>query len=146
MHNPEGMNPRKLMDHVAQHGGVAGYKGGSEIGLEDFWGIECNLCIPAALELQINESVAKRINADVIVEAANGPVTAAGERVLMERGIEVIPDIMANAGGVVVSYFEWIQNKRSEAWQLKEIDDRLHFMMRRAYHEMRAFAARAQGR
>ena len=140
LYNPEGMNPRKLADYTRQNGGIKGYRGAEKIGEEEFWGINCDICIPAALELQINEKVAKNIKAKVIVEAANGPVTGKGEQVLMDRGIEVIPDIMANAGGVVVSYFEWIQNKRSEAWQLKEIDDKLHFMMRRAYHEMRSFS------
>lgn len=140
IYNAEGMNPRKLKDFVSQNGGVKGYRGGKEISGEDFWGIESDICIPAALEMQIDEKVAGQIKARVIVEAANGPVTDSGEKKLAERGIEVLPDIMANAGGVVVSYFEWIQNKRSEAWQLEEIDSKLNFMMRRAYQEMRAHA------
>lgn len=140
IHNPQGIYPRKLIDWVEETGGVAGYPGAEEISAEDYWKVECDICIPAALELQIDENVARDIQCRVVVEAANGPTTLAGEEVLLERGIEVIPDIMANAGGVVVSYFEWIQNKRSESWQLQEVDSRLHFMMKRAYHEMRGFA------
>ena len=140
LYNPEGMNPRKLLDYSRESGGIAGYPGAEDIEREDFWGIDCDLCIPAALELQITEAAARKLKARVIVEAANGPCTIEGERVLRDKGVEIIPDIMANAGGVVVSYFEWIQNKRSEAWLLKEIDEKLHFHMRRAYHEMRAFA------
>ena len=140
LHNAEGISPRKLNDHVRQHGGVEGYQGASPISGEDFWGIPCDLCIPAALELQVDEKVGHQIKARAIFEAANGPLTDEGERVLIERGVDVIPDIMANAGGVVVSYFEWIQNKRSESWQLHEIDQKLKFMMSRSYHEMRNFA------
>jgi glutamate dehydrogenase (NAD(P)+) len=138
--NPEGMNPRKLSEHVRKNGGIKGYRGASECSAEDFWKIDCDVCIPAALELQVTEKVARDLKARVVVEAANGPTTLPGERVLQERGIEVLPDVLANAGGVVVSYFEWIQNKRSESWQLEEIDERLHFLMRRAYQEMRALA------
>ncbi|RAL22954.1 glutamate dehydrogenase [Lujinxingia litoralis] len=138
--NPDGIYPGKLNHHVEKHGGVGGYKGARPIYDEAFWEVECDICIPAALELQITEEVARKLKARVVVEAANGPTTLAGEEVMMERGIEVIPDMMANAGGVVVSYFEWIQNKRSESWQLQEVDSRLHFMMKNAYHEMRAFA------
>jgi glutamate dehydrogenase (NAD(P)+) len=144
IYNPEGMNPRKLQDHVRQHGGVKGYRAGEALANDDFWSLDCDILIPAALELQINEQVAKKLKCKVIVEGANGPVDLGGDRVLAERGIDVIPDIMANAGGVVVSYFEWIQNKRSESWELKEIDDRLLAMMQRAYQEMRTFA-REQG-
>ncbi|MGM0555424.1 MAG: Glu/Leu/Phe/Val family dehydrogenase [Myxococcota bacterium] len=140
IYNPEGIYPRKLIDYVNETGGVAGYPGAETINGEDFWGVECDIAIPAALELQIDAEVAQDLKCQLLVEAANGPTTLDGEDVLRERSIEVIPDVMANAGGVVVSYFEWIQNKRSESWQLEEVDSRLLFMMKRAYHEMRAFA------
>lgn len=138
--NEEGINVRKLTDHVRTHGGVSGYGSCSVVTPDEFWATKCDICIPAALELQINERVANLMNCRLVVEGANGPTTLDGEKVLMSKGIDVIPDLMANAGGVVVSYFEWVQNKRSEPWQLQEIDERLHFMMRRAYHDMRAFA------
>jgi glutamate dehydrogenase (NAD(P)+) len=140
IYNPEGIYPRKLIDYVDENGGVAGYPGAETIEPEEFWGVECDIAIPAALELQIDSDVAQQLKCRLLVEAANGPTTLGGEDVLRERDIEVIPDVMANAGGVVVSYFEWIQNKRSESWQLEEVDSRLLFMMKRAYHEMRAFA------
>lgn len=138
--NAEGLNVRKLADHVKATGGVLGYANSTVINSEEFWATKCDICIPAALELQIDEKVAASMNCRLIVEGANGPMTLAGEAVLMEKGVDVLPDLYANAGGVVVSYFEWVQNKRSESWQLQEIDERLHFMMQRAYHEMRSFA------
>ncbi|MFU8802503.1 MAG: Glu/Leu/Phe/Val family dehydrogenase [Bradymonadaceae bacterium] len=140
IYNPEGIYPRKLIDYVAEKGGIAGYAGAKEISSDEFWEAECDICIPAALELQIDAKIARKLKCRTIVEAANGPTMLEAEPILADRGIEVIPDIMANAGGVVVSYFEWIQNKRAESWQLQEVDSRLHFMMKRAYHEMRAFA------
>ncbi|MFB6374722.1 MAG: Glu/Leu/Phe/Val dehydrogenase, partial [Bradymonadaceae bacterium] len=140
IYNADGIYPRKLIDHVNQNGGVAGYEGAEEMSDEEFWGVDCDICIPAALELQVTEDVAKRLQCELVVEAANGPTTLEAEPILDDRDIEVIPDVMANAGGVVVSYFEWVQNKRSESWQLQEVDSRLHFMMKRAFHEMRAFA------
>ncbi len=140
IHNPDGIYPRKLAQWVRENDGVAGYPGAEPIDDAGFWGVECDICIPAALELQIDADVAQRLDCQVVVEGANGPTTLEGDRVMEERDISVIPDIMANAGGVVVSYFEWVQNKRSETWQLQEVDDRLHYMMKRAYHEMRAFA------
>ncbi len=140
LYNSEGISPRKLSDHVRSNGGVKGYKGAEVISSDEFWGIQSDICIPAALELQVDVKEAKQIKARAIFEAANGPLTDAGERILLERGVDIIPDIMANAGGVVVSYFEWIQNKRSESWQLHEIDEKLKFMMGRSYNEMRNFA------
>jgi glutamate dehydrogenase (NAD(P)+) len=140
IYNKEGIYTRKLADYVAETGGVAGYPGAETITSDEFWEAKCDITIPAALELQIDKRVAEMLDTRLVVEAANGPTTLDGEKVLIEKGIEVIPDIMANAGGVVVSYFEWIQNKRAEAWQLAEVDERLHFMMKRAFHEMRAFA------
>jgi glutamate dehydrogenase (NAD(P)+) len=140
IYNAEGIYTRKLADWVLEHGGVAGYPGAEAVSADDFWAAKCDICIPAALELQITKEVAEKLDCKLVVEGANGPTTLEGEKVLADKGITVIPDLMANAGGVVVSYFEWIQNKRSESWQLAEIDDRLHFMMKRAYHEMRSFA------
>jgi glutamate dehydrogenase (NAD(P)+) len=138
--NPEGIYPRKLDEYVQENGGVAGYPESEAIDGDEFWGIDCDICIPAALELQVDEEVASTLDCDLLVEGANGPTTLDAEPILEERDIEVIPDVVANAGGVVVSYFEWVQNKRSESWQLQEVDSRLHFMMKRAFHEMRAFA------
>ena len=140
IYNRDGIYPRKLAQWVKETGGVAGYPGATEIGGDEFWSVECDICIPAALELQVDERVARMLNCQVVAEGANGPTTVEGDRVLMERDIDVIPDIMANAGGVVVSYFEWVQNKRSESWQLQEVDSHLHFRIKRAYHEMRAFS------
>lgn len=138
--NPAGMSALDLVAHVDANGGVAGFEGAEVVGKEDFWAIECDICIPAALEEQINSKVARTMQCKLVVEGANGPTTLGGEAVLRERGIEVIPDLMANAGGVVVSYFEWLQNKRTESWPLEKVDTRLWAMMRQAYKEMRAVA------
>ncbi len=140
IYNADGLYPRKLAQWVEENGGVAGYPGSEAIDDSAFWGVSCDICIPAALELQIDAEVAQSLDCKVVAEGANGPTTVEGAEVMRERGIDVIPDIMANAGGVVVSYFEWIQNKRSETWQLQEVDSRLHMKMKRAYYEMRAFA------
>ena len=140
IYNPEGIYPRKLAQWVDSEGGVKEYKGAEQIDDDEFWAVTCDICVPAAVELQIDEEVARKLDCKVIAEGANGPTTLGGDRVLRERDIDVLPDIMANAGGVVVSYFEWVQNKRSETWQLQEVDNRLNFMMKRAYHEMRAFS------
>lgn len=140
IYNPEGIYPRKLAQWVDETGGIVGYDGAEEIEDDQFWGITCDICIPAALELQVDEEVARKLDCQLVVEGANGPTTLNGDKVLNERDIDVLPDIMANAGGVVVSYFEWVQNKRSETWELQEVDSRLQYMMKRAYHEMRAFS------
>ena len=94
----------------------------------------------AELHNQIGEAEAKILQARVILEGANGPVTADGDVVLRERGIDVVPDILANAGGVTVSYYEWVQNGRQETWDLEEVDERLERAMRRAYRRVVEFA------
>lgn len=138
--NPAGIAAAELAAHVGVHGGIAGFGGAEVVDDDAFWAIECEICIPAALEEQINAEVARKLRCRLVVEGANGPTTLGGGTVLQERGIEVIPDLMANAGGVVVSYFEWLQNKRTESWPLEKVDTRLWAMMRAAYREMRAFA------
>jgi glutamate dehydrogenase (NAD(P)+) len=140
--NPEGINPHKLMEHAKRAGGVAGYRGGKAITRTEFFGLETHIFIPAALELEIGEEEAKILRCKMVAEGANGPTLPAAERILQERGIDVIPDILANSGGVVVSYYEWLQNKRSERWDEAEVLARLERRMKRTYAQVRQYAHR----
>lgn len=138
--NTDGIDAKALSAYVKEHGGVGGFPDAQPCELMEFWSTKCDICIPAALEFQIDKRVAEVLQCRVISEGANGPTTPDGDALLNERGIEVLPDILANAGGVVVSYHEWIQNKRSESWHLKEVDSRLRYRMRDAYARVRATA------
>ena len=131
--NPEGFNPHKLADHVKKNRSLDGYPGGKKISREEFFAVDVDVFVPAALELQIGADEAKEIRAKVVVEGANGPTDLEGDKVLAERGIDLIPDILANSGGVIVSYYEWLQNKRSETWEAEEVLTRLERRMRRNY-------------
>ena len=136
MYNPEGFNPHKLQDWVKKNRSIAGYPGGKPISREEFFRIKADLFIPAALEAQIGVDEARDLQVRLVAEGANGPCTPEGEKVLLERGIDIIPDVLANAGGVTVSYYEWVQNKRSESWTLEEVDHRLEKAMKKAYWEV----------
>jgi glutamate dehydrogenase (NAD(P)+) len=132
-YNPEGFNPHKLVEHNRKHRSLDGYPGGKRISRDEFFASEVDILVPAALELQIGLEEAKEIRAKVVVEGANGPTDIEGDRTLASRGIDVIPDILANSGGVIVSYYEWLQNKRSEQWDGEEVTERLERRMRRNY-------------
>ncbi|MFS8071849.1 MAG: Glu/Leu/Phe/Val family dehydrogenase [Byssovorax sp.] len=136
MYNPEGFNPHKLQDWVKKNRSIAGYPGGKPISREEFFRIKADLFIPAALEAQIGVDEARDLQVRLVAEGANGPCTPEGEKILLDRGIDIIPDVLANAGGVTVSYFEWVQNKRSESWTLEEVDHRLEKAMKKAYREV----------
>jgi glutamate dehydrogenase (NAD(P)+) len=136
IHNPEGLNTHKLGEHVAATGSVAGYKGAKAITRDEFFQVEADLFIPAALELEIDEKEARALKCKVIVEGANGPTYPEADAILAERGIDVLPDILVNSGGVMVSYFEWLQNKRSERWELEEVEQRLEHGMKRTYGQV----------
>ena len=136
MYNPEGFNPHKLQDWVKKNRSIAGYPGGKPISREEFFRIKADLFIPAALEAQIGVDEARDLQVRLVAEGANGPCTPEGEKVLLERGIDIMPDVLANAGGVTVSYYEWVQNKRSESWTLEEVDSRLEKAMKKAYREV----------
>jgi glutamate dehydrogenase (NAD(P)+) len=138
--NPEGLNPFKLAEHVAQTGSVVGYKHSKAISREEFFAAEADMFIPAALELEIGEKEAKALKVKVIAEGANGPTYPEADAILNERGIDVLPDILANSGGVTVSYFEWLQNKRSERWELEEVEEKLEKRMKKTYQQVREFA------
>ena len=121
VHNGGGLDPLALSDHVVESGSVVGFEGGDPIDPAAMWELPCELCVPAALAGCIDESVAATLGARVVVEAANGPTTTAADPVLDERGIVVVPDILANAGGVTASYFEWVQSRQGMAWEEDEV-------------------------
>ncbi|QPF76320.1 Glu/Leu/Phe/Val dehydrogenase [Roseateles sp. DAIF2] len=125
IHNDNGVDMGALLDHVALAGGVAGFKGADGIANENFWDVKTDVLIPAALEGQITAERAQRLSTRIVLEGANGPTTPDGDAVLADRGIIVVPDVIANAGGVTVSYFEWVQDFSSFFWTEDEINVRL---------------------
>jgi glutamate dehydrogenase (NAD(P)+) len=127
--NANGFDLADLVPHVGKTGGVAGFKGGEAIDNESFWDVPCDILIPAALEGQINATRAARIKARLVLEGANGPTTQGGDDTLADRGILVVPDVICNAGGVTVSYFEWVQDFSSFFWTEDEINLRLDKIM-----------------
>lgn len=124
LYNPEGFNVFNLRQHVSERLSLEDYPYGQTVSKDDFFQIPCNVIIPSALELQIDDQIAPNIKADLIVEAANGPIDFEAEQILEQRGIPIIPDILANSGGVLVSYYEWLQNKRDEYWDYHLIRDK----------------------
>ena len=140
LYNPEGFNPHKLQDYVQETGSIAGYPNGRIISREEFFSTKADIFVPAALENQIGREEAMALNVKLVAEGANGPCNPEGERVLLDRGIDLLPDVLANSGGVTVSYYEWVQNKRSEHWTLEEVDERLESAMKNAYREVSQFA------
>ena len=140
MYNPEGFNAHKLQDYVEAHGSIAGYPGGKPITREEFFATKADIFAPCALENQIGEAEAKALDVKLVAEGANGPCNPAGEKILLDKGIDILPDVLANSGGVTVSYYEWVQNKRCEMWTEEEVDARLEVAMKRAYREVSDFA------
>ncbi|MEA3127647.1 MAG: glutamate dehydrogenase [Caballeronia sp.] len=133
LYKSSGIDAVALFDHVAKHGGVAGFEGADPVSKDEFWTIESDILIPAALEGQITEENAPKIKTKIVVEGANGPTTTAADDILHDKGILVIPDVVANAGGVTVSYFEWVQDFSSFFWTEDEINQRLERVMREAF-------------
>lgn len=141
IHHENGIDMPALSEHVKQTGGVAGFTGVDTITLDEFWALETEILIPAALEGQINAKNAATIRAKIIVEGANGPTTPQADDILTSRGITIVPDVLANAGGVTVSYFEWVQNSASFFWTEDEINERLEAIMCDAYASISHTAA-----
>ena len=133
VHNKNGIDPYAALEHVAQAGGLAGFPEADPIELADFWALETEFLIPAALEKQITAANAASIRARIVVEGANGPTTPQADDILRDRGTVVVPDVLANAGGVTVSYFEWVQDFSSYFWSEDEINNRLDKIMREAF-------------
>jgi glutamate dehydrogenase (NAD(P)+) len=128
-----GLDVPALLVHVEKTGGVAGFKGAEKMADEAFWGVDCDILIPAALEQQITAENAGRIKARMVIEGANGPTTPQADDILADRNVLVVPDVIANAGGVTVSYFEWVQDFSSFFWDEDEINARLVKIMKTAF-------------
>ncbi len=128
-----GLDVPLLLEHVAQHGTVAGFAKAEVLANDAFWDMDCDILIPAALEQQITAANAHRIKARLVIEGANGPTTPEADDILQERNVLVLPDVIANAGGVTVSYFEWVQDFSSFFWTEDEINARLVRIMKEAF-------------
>jgi glutamate dehydrogenase (NAD(P)+) len=137
IYSAKGFDPVAALRHKEKTGAVAGMKGTNPISNEDILKLDCEILVPAALENQITLSNAHEIKARIVAEAANGPVTPGADRILFENGIFDIPDILANAGGVTVSYFEWVQDKYGFFWSDAEVNRYLETIMVKAFCEVR---------
>jgi len=139
----EGLDAEALHTHVREGGKVTEFAadGVEAVTPEELLGLECEVLVPAALGGMIHRDNAEAISAKVVVEGANSPTTPQADEILADKGVHVIPDVIANAGGVVVSYFEWVQNLQHFRWDEREVNEKLGAIMRRTYREV---AARAQ--
>jgi len=147
VHKEEGFNVSDVDEHVKNQGSVKGlwgptlgYHCGDSVTKQEFFAIKTNVVIPAALEMQIDEEEAENMKCDVVVEGANGPVTEKGDEILNSRGITVVPDILANSGGVLVSYYEWLQNRQDVTWEKQEVLDKLDGKMAECYKKVNEIA------
>jgi glutamate dehydrogenase/leucine dehydrogenase len=136
VHSEEGIDAEALHRHIGEGGALEEFEGVDEVSTEEFFGIECEVFIPAALGGMIHRGNADELRCRMIIEGANSPTTPSADDVLEDNGIMVIPDVMANAGGVIVSYFEWVQNLQHFRWEEREVNDRLGTIMRRAFRSV----------
>jgi glutamate dehydrogenase/leucine dehydrogenase len=136
----EGLNPWYIYEHKSKTGSVLNYKGCRNITNEELLETKCDILIPAALENQITKANADKIKAKIVVEGANGPTTPEADRALHEKGTALIPDILANSGGVTASYFEWVQNLTREHWTLEEVNRKLENKMVKAFNDVHKVA------
>jgi len=136
IYDPDGLDPSAVKDRKAETGDVVDYEGVEVLTNEDLLTMDVDLLVPAALENAIDEAVARDVGADVIVEAANGPLTPAADDVLADRDVHVVPDILANAGGVTVSYFEWVQNRQRFYWTEKRVNEELEAVIVDAFDDL----------
>jgi glutamate dehydrogenase (NAD(P)+) len=140
IHSEAGIDCEALHRHVGEGGALAEFDGVDVISVEEHTALECEVFIPAALGGMIHAGNADAMNTRLIIEGANSPTTPAADELLTDKGVCIVPDVLANAGGVVVSYFEWVQNLQHFRWDEREVNDRLGTIMRRAYREVSARA------
>jgi glutamate dehydrogenase (NAD(P)+) len=135
--NPNGIDPIELSQFLNTNDDITQFPNSDSIDHKTFLSTQADFFIPAALENQITKETAHLLNVRMVAEGANGPTDLDGEAILYANNIEILPDILCNAGGVIVSYFEWLQNKRSEFWDLDEVDTKLHKLMKKSYQRVK---------
>ncbi|MGB8347185.1 MAG: glutamate dehydrogenase, partial [Ktedonobacteraceae bacterium] len=133
IYNEAGLDPALVLRHKQERGSVVGFPNAQEVSVPGVLEVPCDILIPAAVEGVITEANAWRVQARIVSEAANGPTTPEADAILFKRGIVVVPDILANAGGVTVSYFEWVQDLQSFFWGVEEITAKLEVIMNRSF-------------
>lgn len=131
--NSEGIDVESLFAYNKSQGNIVGFKDSSSLQSEDFFALDCDICIPAALGNQITVENASSIKASVIAEGANGPTDVEAEQMLLARGVDILPDILCNSGGVIGSYFEWLQNRNGEIWSLEEVMEKLEKKLKESF-------------
>jgi glutamate dehydrogenase (NAD(P)+) len=142
IHSEEGLDPTALREHLDGGGNIEDFEGGEVISPVELLSLECEVFIPAALGGMVHADNADLLNCRMVLEGANSPTTPKADEILNDKGITVVPDVLANAGGVVVSYFEWVQNLQHFRWDEREVNDRLGRIIRRAYREVHGRAER----
>jgi glutamate dehydrogenase (NAD(P)+) len=142
IYSPGGLNPYDVAKHKSKTGSVVNYKGTDNITNKEILETKCDILIPAALESQITKANADKIKAKIVSEGANGPTTPEADKALHEKGIVLVPDILANSGGVATSYFEWVQNLTREHWTLEEVNRKLEGKMVKAFNDVHKIATR----
>jgi len=141
LYNPEGIQIENLYNYSKSNkGNIAGFPNASIIAKDDFFGVDCDICIPAALGNQITKESAPKIKARLVAEGANGPTDVGGEKILLSKGITIIPDILCNSGGVIASYFEWLQNRSGEMWHMEEVMDKLEKKLKNSFDKIHEYA------
>jgi len=144
IHNPAGLDIDRVIAWKAEHGTVQGFPGATNVSNQELLEIECDVLIPAALENQITAANAANVKARIVAEAANGPTTPEADDILFSRGVFLIPDILCNAGGVTVSYFEWVQDLNRDHWSEDVVNAKLREIMVKAFNETYTMAQREQ--
>jgi glutamate dehydrogenase (NAD(P)+) len=140
LHNPLGLPMRRLLEYRRRNGRLEGFEGAAAISSLDPITVDCDVLVPAAIGNQITSRNAGQVRARVLVEGANGPTTPEADQILQDNGVFLVPDILANAGGVTVSYFEWVQDLQSFFWSEYEVNQKLHVIMQRAFREVLTMA------
>ena len=141
LQNKDGISVEDLFNYgKANNGSIVGFPEASALEAKGFFGLDCDICVPAALGNQITSQNAHFIKARLIAEGANGPTDVEGEKILLQRGITIIPDILCNSGGVIGSYFEWLQNRNGELWQMDEILEKLEKKLKSTFKKVTAYA------
>jgi len=140
LYNPKGIDLDSLMEYKGREGVIRGFPGAENVDLNEFLLMDCDILMPAATENVITSQNADRIKARILIEGANGPTTAAADEILAEKGVFVMPDILANAGGVTVSYFEWVQDRQGYFWKESVVNEQLEHIMRSSFEDVVRYA------